>query len=989
MVQEPLRWYSQHKILFWIISGLVVTYTLAGVVVAPLVIRHVLENGMSKYLQRRVQVANVRTNPFTYSVLLTGLTISERDGGPFLQVGDVLVNTAPVMSLFKWAIVVQSVEISSPQVRIIRTAAHSFNFSDLLTPPSKPSSNSARDESAPPRFVLGALRITGGNIHFKDKALDLPFESTVSSLEVTLSGLDTKPRAEAARVFLSARSESSESMQIQGQVTIQPFSLRSAININSLAAPKYAPYYQPFLNARVNGGRIDFHSQIHWSEERRIVEDLSLAVSDLKINDFSGRKALVDLPRFKLQSANIDLKARSIQLGRIAASNGVIHIRRNAAGQLDLPAAFSPPGAETPKPGKTQAPAPDDVNSPAWQIGVPELTLDGWTVEFQDNQPVPPVQARLHRISVKAKNLSSQARVRGQIDLSVQWADKGSLAARGDLGINPLQADLNLDARDMDVRPLQPYLGEFVNLVVTKGDFNASGQMKIAPAKTASAINFSGQASLNSFEAVDTDKAAIFSKWKSLYLTGIDLNTEPLKVNIAKIALTDFFNRMIINPDGSFNIENAMVPERRSAAFGNEAQVPASRPETGASGNKTASGDRNVEIGIKTVTLQGGTIDYSDLHIKPNVRLLMKNVGGHISGLDNIKSNRADVLLQGTVGGSQPMEIKGQINPLIQKPYVDLSLNFPGMDLTPFGPYSGKYIGYTLEKGQLALNLSYKVIDDKLTGQNKIELNQLTFGESVASPEATRLPVKLAVALLKDRQGDINLDLPVAGNLDDPQFSLGGIILKMFVNLINDIVSAPFKMLGAIFGGGEELSYLEFDPGQSAIPAQRAGKLDTLSKILYERPGLKLEIQGEADPQKDGDGLRRLRFEQSLKAARLKELVAAGGRALPLDQLELSPAERDRMIREAFDAASFPKPRDENGKLKAISLPEMEKLLYTAIQITPDDLRLLAYKRASAVKEHLLATGRVEAKRLFVVESVISDRRSRKNLKPQVQFRLE
>lgn len=467
---------------------------------------------------------------------------------------------------------------------------------------------------------------------------------------------------------------------------------------------------------------------------------------------------------------------------------------------------------------------------------------------------------------------------------------------------------------------------------------------------------------MNQFKSVDKQKTAPFLSWKSLYLSGVDLNTAPLKLIVKEVALTDFYNRLIINQDGSSNL--AMVMGGGAAPPEKKAGGSAPPPNAGKPEGKAGEPD----IKINKVTLQGGQVDFSDLYVKPNVRLPMAKIGGRISGLDAIRTHKADVLLKGIVSGNVPMEIKGQINPLIEKPFVDITIGLKGVDLSPFTPYSGKYLGYKLDKGQLSLDLAYRVADNKLTGQNKVLLNQLTLGETVQSPTATKLPIKLALALLKDRQGNIDLDLPVTGDLNDPEFSIGGIVVKMFVNLIVGIVTSPFKVLGALIGGGEELAYLDFESGQSRIAAERKEKLDALAKILFERPGLKLEIQGQVHPNEDIDGLRRIRFEEQLKSAKLKKMVSRRKTAVPLEQIELSEEERSGLVRKAYKSAKFPKPRDDKGAVKKLTPAEMEKLLYTAIEITEDDLRLLAHRRASAAKEYLAGQGDVEVERLFIVE---------------------
>jgi hypothetical protein len=985
MFKDLPAWYRRHKYLFRIIAALVIFYTLAGFVIAPLVVRHVLETRVSAALHRDVRTSAVRINPFTFNLRISGFSVADKDGGPFVRVGALSVNLDPLFSLFKWGIAIHSIKIDQPRIHIIRIGDRQFNFSDLLTPSRTKSSKGTESESKPVRLVLDELNIAAGEIRFVDKSRKMPFESTVSGLTATMKGLDTSAKAEAFHYSLSGATEVDEQFDVSGQADIQPLAVKADAALKNLAPAKYAPYYQSLFNARVAEGRIDIRSELQWTGQSRTITGLQITVGDLVLKNMEDDSELVRLPQFKLEDAGIDLKSQLIRLGRISSEKGRIALRRDADGQLNLQAAFAP--RRTSKKSAAAAPTEDTQRAPrtsAWKIVVAALKLQDYSVDFEDRQPAIPVRTRLRHITLAAENLSTERNEQGKVELQLQWADRGIFSARGDVGLVPLRATLDVTADKLDIRPLQSYVRDFIRLVFTKGEFSTRGRLEWAPREDPASLQFTGQASLDSFEAVDVEKAALFSKWKSLYLAGIHIGTAPLKVRIEKVALTDFFNRLIINADGTVNIETILarpqgVPEDKQPAKGPAHQE---KQTGGEFGHHTA-------ISIKTITLQGGKVDYSDHYIKPQVHLVMEDLGGRISDLDNIKENKADVLLRGKVGGNTPLEIKGRVNPLIKKPFIDLSLNFPGFDLSPFGPYSGKYLGYTLEKGQLAFSLSYRVADNQLTGQNKIQLSQLTFGAPVASPQATKLPIKLAVALLKDRAGNIDLDLPVKGDLKDPQFSLGGVILKMFVNLIVEVVSSPFKVLGAVFGGGEELAYLEFEPGRSTISPKQMEKLDTLEKILFDRPGLSLEIQGQVAPQQDTDGLRQLRFEEQLKASKFKALVDSGRRAVPLDRIEITPQERNAMIQKAFDAADFPKPRDDKGHLKKLSPPEMEKLLYTAIAIGGDDLRRLAYDRASAAKAYLLAKGRIQSSRLFIVEPRIPGDNAQEVAKPQVRFNLK
>lgn len=328
----------------------------------------------------------------------------------------------------------------------------------------------------------------------------------------------------------------------------------------------------------------------------------------------------------------------------------------------------------------------------------------------------------------------------------------------------------------------------------------------------------------------------------------------------------------------------------------------------------------------------------------------------------------ADVDLRGKLENYAPLEITGKINPLRNNLFLDLKVDFKDMDLSPLTPYSDRYAGYTIEKGKLSLNLEYRIVDRKLTSSNNVFLDQFSFGEPVESPDATKLPVRLAVALLKDRNGEIKLDLPVNGSLDDPQFHLGSVIVKIIVNLLTKAATSPFALLGAIFGGGEELSYLEFDYGKDTLGKAGEAKLKTLSKALHDRPSLKLEIAGYVDREKDREALRQSLFDRKVRIQKRKDLVRKGGQVPSLDNVVVDAKEYPEYLKRAYRAEKFPKPRNFIGMVKDIPVPEMEKLMFAHLQVTDDDLRLLAQRRAQAVKDFLIASKQVEPGRVFLVE---------------------
>jgi hypothetical protein len=277
-----------------------------------------------------------------------------------------------------------------------------------------------------------------------------------------------------------------------------------------------------------------------------------------------------------------------------------------------------------------------------------------------------------------------------------------------------------------------------------------------------------------------------------------------------------------------------------------------------------------------------------------------------------------------------------------------------------------KYAGYGIEKGTLSVRLSYLVHERELEAQNNIYVDQLTFGEKVDSPTATKLPVQFAVALLKDKNGVIDVNLPVAGSLDDPQFSVGGVIVQVFVNLIEKAVTSPFAAIGSLFGGGEELAFVEFAPGSAAVDAAQEAKLATLAKALNERPGLRLEAGGRIDADADRQALQRAAVDQQVQAAKASDIengiVAAAGGAEP----KVMPAEYAKYLAAAYRAADFERPFDAKGALQELPVADMERLMLANAKVSDEDLRLLAQTRAQAAKDWLVGTGKIATERVLI-----------------------
>ena len=566
-------------------------------------------------------------------------------------------------------------------------------------------------------------------------------------------------------------------------------------------------------------------------------------------------------------------------------------------------------------------------------------------------------------LRLKGENISTAKNSKGKIGLSLLLNKKGTVSVTGTVGIEPLSANLTLGLKGIEVAPFQPYFTHKVRMTVTGGAISTNGTLSLTSAKKEQMrATYKGKATVANFSSIDKLSGEDLLKLESLSLSDLNVAYAPLSIDIKGVSLTNFYALVLVNPQGKINLQEVLTPEEPET----EKTPGPARQETAAVSPREKEPPNKIKI--DQVTLQGGRIDFEDKSVKPEFSTRLSEIGGRVSGLSAEQNTTADVELLGKLNDYAPLEITGKINPLRDDLFVDLKARIKDLDLSPATPYSDKYAGYTIEKGKLSVDVKYLISKGKLDSQNSILIDQFNFGDKVESPQATHLPVRLAVALLKDRKGEIKLELPVTGSLKDPKFSVWHIIVHIIVNLIAKAATSPFALLGAVFGGGEELSYIEFDYGSTVITEPNSKKLDTVSKALQDRPSLKLDIDGHVDMEKDREGLKQLLFNRKIKVQKLKEMAKKGQPAVPVDEVKIEPADYAKYLKMAYKAEKFPKPKNFIGMTKDIPVPEMEKLMLTHTEVKEGDLRTLASMRAMNVKDVILKSGKVEPERVFMLE---------------------
>jgi flagellar motor protein MotB len=474
--------------------------------------------------------------------------------------------------------------------------------------------------------------------------------------------------------------------------------------------------------------------------------------------------------------------------------------------------------------------------------------------------------------------------------------------------------------------------------------------------------SFRGEAGVRDFYTVDADEEEDLLKWETLLMEKISGAFEPFSLQISGLSLNNYYARVIVNKNGRINFQDIYRPAAKEHGAAASTPAPAASLEVT---KETSSPGKNIRI--NTITLSEGTIDFSDHHLNRDFSTTMLNLGGKIDGLSAETGSAANVDLRGNLENRSPLKISGKINPLAKDLLLDMQILFSDIELTPLTPYSGTYLGYAIDKGKLSLTLKYKIEDKKLTAENQVFIDQFTFGEKIESAKATSLPVRLAIALLKDKNGEIHLDLPLSGRTDSPEFSIWGLVGQVLKNLLVKAATSPLALLQASFGGGADFSSISFASGVSRLASSEEDKLRSLTKALAERPGIRLEVSGHADRERDPEGLKEELLVKKMKSEKFlsmaKEKRESGG--LSPELIEIPANEFSKWLKAVYEKEKFPRPRTVIGTLKSLPDEEMKKLILANTTVSEQQLRNLARERAVTVMNFLLKEGKLPVDRFF------------------------
>ena len=787
--------------------------------------------------------------------------------------------------------------------------------------------------------------------------------------------------------------------------------MEAKVRLMGIVLRKYAPYIRDVVNFNLSNGimnlSFDFHYKSQPSGDILEVDNGQFELKSLQLDHREDNEKFLDISSLVIKDILLDLTGRQLSLGSFTTTGGYLLARLSPTGEANLARAFKTPVTvkkESVTPQQTKPSAP-------WHTRIGDVLLDDYTVRFQDYGPTQPVEINLDKIKIKTSNLAIPSPPEGHpLYFSTRYEQSGNLVATGEIKLDPIQANLRIKLTEFDLKPIQPYVAQQTRLVIKSGALNSDSSL-VFNMNTGDdmTVAYRGRASITNFSATSSDSGRNILRWNSLDCIGIEAGYNPTRASIHTLEISRPYALIVLNPDGNTNIADALSgpatkPQGRSVTT----------QETGVSTVETAvpkSSEQSV-FKLDLISLKGGNVDFIDNYVAPGYKANLSDLNAKISGMF-ARDNMVDLSVAGKLNKYSPVKIVGKFNMADYKKYFDMKMNCDEIGLTPFTPYSSKYLGYLVAKGKLSLKLIYNIRNKSLEAENHVYMDQFNFGNKVESKDATTLPVKLAVSLFKDRNGVIDLNVPVTGDLSDPKVNVWKLIIKALEILLKKVATAPFAALGSVVGAGEELGYVDFQYGKSDLSADQKQKLDKLIDALSERPAVSLEIQGEADPLDDGKIIKRAKLDQLILERKRKQLAEHGETFPATSEIKIKPSEYERYVRTIYENKDFRKPEIRKPQIdifkfnhnfaeslestivksvdkknlpfmaqeartsgKSLTTVEMEQAILGQIEVTDEELAQLARDRANIVMNYILAEGRITPDRVSLVKPEVSVRAS-------------
>ena len=970
-------WYRSR--LFWLLFALS-SYAIVGFLILPGVIKNIAIEQIEQNLGWQGSIEKVELNPFALTLTISQFSIQDEQGNAVVSF-DRYHNNIELRSIIEGAVTFSNLELVAPFIKLVIDENGKTNFhkaiekSRVVSPEEVATTDSS--ETTPPKLLFDNIKVIGGEIDVIDHTQAQVIEHQLKPISFALTNFSTYANKSGA-YQLEIALGTGQQLAWSGNIGIAPFHSSGFLKVDNLRAERLWTYAQSQAPYTLTHGLVGFEGQYEVSMAENApmldISNATITMNQLQVALNSTEQAFLDINQLTVGPLDFNLAKQKLDISRLVVDALSLELERDAKGQLTILAPFSQASSSKQQDLAVNADADaakaDDAPPFLWSIG--EIQLNNSSLNVADLQPSTPANISIEKINSRLSGLSQDMTKSLDFGLSYFIENSEKSEINGQVIPTPLSLKAAINFDKLALKTIQPYLNDHVRITIEDGALSVNGNLSLTSETESDTMTggFAGTVNINKFETTDQSVNERLIGWQNLSIEPVKVNFNPLSIEINDIRFEQPYGRIIVTEDRSTNLARLAVarPDETPEQAPSES-TPSDTAEAPASASKP------VPLKIDRILFNNGAAYFADLSLKPQFGTSIQNISGEISGLSSDNLERASVDIKGTVEDYGKALVKGKINPLSGDLYTDLAVKFDNIELSTMTPYSGRYAGYSIDKGKLNLHLNYKIANRMLEGENRLILDQFELGSSVDSDESVSLPLELALAILKDRNGVIDIDLPTRGNMDDPDFKLSGLVLKAFANVITKAATAPFSMIGNLVGGdAESLQSVSFETGKAELTAEHISNLEKLSHALNSRPQLMLEIRANVDEQVDGEALKKIKLDNRLASSIGEQRVTA------LEKLivgRAGQAELDRIKASILTTTGTPEQvAAENSKggtdPEAIKTQAYEEALYNATLKTESvsslELTTLAKERITSIKTQLIDQNKVTNEQVFALQ---------------------
>ncbi|MFE8070960.1 DUF748 domain-containing protein [Marinobacteraceae bacterium S3BR75-40.1] len=946
---------GQSRLLLWIgivLSVLLVIYGFLGFLLLPWWAESKLPQTLKEQMGWEASIEDIQFNPFDIAATLSGFEARNQQDETVVRFDRLAVDLG-FWSLVGGLVDLESIELEQPFVRLDLLDDYSLNLvndwqqqhAGEASPPEEPNPQAAQPGA--PLFIDRA-EIVGGSVLFRDLRGERDRNFQIQPMNLELADLAIYPRedGESASYQLTARIGDSQQLEWEGSLSLWPFQSQGHLALANIQHDTLWHFAAPYAPYTLTQGAVDLDVdyQLAYQDQLRLsLDNGDATLSDVRVEQ--DGQPLLQFNQLKVAALQYGLNAASLAIGDINLSDWQVDLSRTEDGNLQLMAPFqsdSQDGSE----GTSESQPEAASNDPGLNWSIQHIGLEQGRVNWQDATVQPPAKLAATDINLDLQDLNAQPDHPVIYRLKLALDTGGSLQSDGELTLQPFTMESDIQLGGVQLAALEPYLRPNLAAQLKQGALDFKGQLSLDNQEPKLTGTLVGQGQVQSLGLYPQDDDEAIAQWEQLAIDPLRVTLDPLAIDIGKVDLTGPDIRLVLNSDGTTNLGRLFVASK------NEDETPSEPQDSGQEGQGPI-------LRIDRISLSKGALSFTDRTTDPNFTEQLHDLSGTVVGLTNQPPQQADVQLNGKVGGEGKLSISGTIAALGTDATSHFKAEGRNITLTPLSPYFGRYLGYKAEKGKLKLDLDYKLQGLKLDAANALLFDQFYLGEATDSDTATDAPIKLGLALLRDSDGNIDVNLPISGDLSDPSFSVTHVVLKAFTNLVIKAASSPFNALGGLveLAGltGEDLSQVRFIPGQAQLASGENKELSALAEGLKQKSELVLDIRGAYAQEKDAQALREQKVLDKNEAGR------------PL-------GERIRLLEQRLDAGTVEQLKAEHnvsGEDRLTSQKWYQTLMAQMadkVELDKSALRTLATERAKAIQRRLVEQG-VDAQRLYLLES--------------------